>query len=492
MSDLHELELLVASRTPIIVVESREEERVVELFRRIATRTGLPLLRWAVSDGLRALLSAAPPPGDLRSPGPMLTYLAGIKGGTIVLLLDFHPYLDDPLHVRLLREIAQAHAIQPRTLVLVSPELELPASLSHHAARYRLQMPSAEELNALVVEEARRWTERNPGQRVKARSQTLENLTRHLAGLTLADARRLVRGIIYDDGEITEEDLDTIISAKYRLLDQGGVLSFEAETVGLKQVAGLEALKTWLERRKTIFLQTTPTPGLDPPKGILLLGVQGSGKSLAAKAVAGSWGVPLLRLDFGTLYNKYYGETERNLRDALRTAESMAPCVLWMDEIEKGVATDTDGGGPSRRIIGTLLTWMAEREYKVFLVATANDIESLPPELLRKGRFDEIFFVDLPRREARIRIFEIHLGRRGQDPASFDMQRLAELSEGFSGAEIEQAIVSALYSAQDGDGGLRMEHLEGEIAGTRPLSVLMAEKIAYLRAWAAERTVSAD
>jgi SpoVK/Ycf46/Vps4 family AAA+-type ATPase len=260
----------------------------------------------------------------------------------------------------------------------------------------------------------------------------------------------------------------------------------------MADVAGLANLKRWLGERKDVFLADAPTPGLDPPKGVLLLGVQGGGKSLAAKSIAGAWGVPLLRLDFATLYNKYYGETERNLRESLRTAAVMAPCVLWIDEIEKGLASEGDDGGPGKRILGTLLVWMAERKDKVFLAATANDIESLPPELLRKGRFDEIFFVDLPGAEVRAAIFAIHLRKRGQDPARFDLPALAQAATGFSGAEIEQAVVSALYAANASGAPPTTESIERVIAGTRPLSVVMAEKVARLRAWASERTVPAD
>lgn len=493
MSDLHELETLVASRTPLILVESREEARVLDLFRRIAVRQGLSLYGWSVSSGLTRLELAGDDPlaGKYRKPAEILGFLRSSRDNLLCLLLDFHPYLDDPVQVRLLREIAQGYDQTPRTLVLVSPKLELPPELDHLAARYALNMPTPEELRNLVLEEARGWSKQNHGRRVTAKAQALDDLIRQLAGLTLDDARRLVRSAIYDDGAITSDDLAEVQAAKFRLLDLGGVLSFEPAATALADVAGLNALKDWLAKRRAVFLADQPTPGLDSPKGILLLGVQGAGKSLAAKAVAGAWALPLLRLDFGTLYNKYYGETERNLREALRTAENMSPCVLWIDEIEKGLATDSEGG-PSRRIIGTLLTWMAERKAKIFTVATANDIEALPPELLRKGRFDEIFFVDLPKAEARAKIFEIHLAKRGQDPSHFALEQLAQDADGFSGAEIEQAVVSARYSSHAQGRPLTMDDLQEELQRTRPLSVLMAEKIAYLRAWAAERTVSAD
>jgi SpoVK/Ycf46/Vps4 family AAA+-type ATPase len=223
----------------------------------------------------------------------------------------------------------------------------------------------------------------------------------------------------------------------------------------------------------------------------MLLGVQGGGKSLAAKATAGRFGLPLLRLDFGTLYDKYIGETEKNLRRALLTADTMAPCVLWLDEIEKGLAGGRDDQGVGQRVMGTLLTWMAERKSRVFIVATANDISRLPPELIRKGRLDEIFFVDLPDRAVRARIFEVHLGNRGLDPARLDLWRLADASEGFSGAEIEQAVVSAIYATQSQDEPVTTDTVTAELERTSPLSVVMDAEIAKLRAWAGERTVPA-
>ena len=247
--------------------------------------------------------------------------------------------------------------------------------------------------------------------------------------------------------------------------------------------------------RKEIFLEGDGSGTLPPPKGMLLLGVQGAGKSHAAKCVAGAWHLPLFRLDFGTLYQKYHGQTEHNMREALRVAAAMAPCVLWMDEIEKGIASDGGGesdSGVSKRVLGTLLTWMAERSARVFIVATANDISQLPPELLRKGRFDEIFFVDLPKAVAREQILRIHLKRRKLDPLRFDLKALAAASEGFSGAELEQAVISALYEAHAEKTPISSTHMLRELSRTRPIAVVMAEKIADLRAWAAERTVSAD
>jgi SpoVK/Ycf46/Vps4 family AAA+-type ATPase len=324
--------------------------------------------------------------------------------------------------------------------------------------------------------------------------EVFELMLRHLAGLPEIDVRRLVRQAFQDDGLLDGDDLPRLIRQKHTILARDSVLSFEIETARFADVAGLDTLKAWLERRRAPFLGEESAKGLDVPKGIMLLGVQGCGKSLAAKAVAGAWGVPLMRLDFGALYNKFLGETERNLREALKAADAMAPCVLWMDEIEKGVATNdaTADGGESRRVLGELLTWMAERDSRVFIVATSNDIDALPPELVRKGRLDEIFFVDLPGGPVRAEIFRIHLSRRGQDPGHFDLVRLAGSAAGFSGAEIEQAVVAALYEANARAEPLQDAQVAAEIARTKPLSVVMAERIAWLRAWAADRTVKAD
>ena len=254
-------------------------------------------------------------------------------------------------------------------------------------------------------------------------------------------------------------------------------------------MGGLGRLKQWLTERNQVLAD--PPPGLDPPRGLLLAGVQGCGKSLAARATAGVLGRPLLRLDFAVLYDKFHGETERRLRESLKQAELMAPCVLWIDEIEKGLATGESDSGTSRRVLGAFLTWLAEQRGGVFVVATANDVQGLPPELVRKGRFDELFFVDLPDRDTRREILEIHLKRREMEPKSFDLAKLAQATEGFSGAELEQGVVAAWYTAHAGGMTLDTGHLMSEFLRTRPLSVVMAERVAALRSWANGRCVPA-
>lgn len=504
MNDIHDLELVLGSHIPIVVVESQEERRVMDMLSRLRLTLGRQLYRWTVTDGLLPVfhVDMAPPIPDpegkaarFTEPARATDALAQIKSATrggIYLLLDFHPYLDDPVTIRLLKEIAYASESTDTTVVLLSHELRIPIELDHLTVSFRLSLPSRERLIEMIREEAKRWSRAQHGRRVKTDNVSLDMMVRYLSGLTLADARRLVRKAIQHDGAITQDDLPAVAQAKYDLLNKEGVLSFEQETAEFSDVGGLESLKRWLHQRRATFVGETETPGVDPPKGIMLLGVQGGGKSLAAKAVAGTWCLPLLRLDFGTLYNKYFGETERNLRRSLQIAEAMSPCVLWIDELEKGISPADHDGGTSRRVLGTLLTWMAERRKPVFIVATANEIQDLPPELVRKGRLDEIFFVDLPDEDTRAQIFAIHLRKRGQEGGEVDLARLADATEGFTGAEIEQVVIGALFTAQAEGRHLDTELLLAEVTRTRPLSVVMAERIGQLRAWAAHRTVPAN
>lgn len=489
MKELHDLELTLKSSTPILVIESLEEVRITQLFTRLALRTGHPVFQWSVTEGLKRLEADFPPQGHTAEPTDMLKHIKAVSNPGYYLLLDFHPFLSDPLHVRLIKEIAQDHDNLPRTLIFISHALEIPSEIRHMAARFNLRLPDRAGIKTLIKEEAQRWQQQNRHGQFKADRAAVEQLAGNLSGVTATDARRLIRSAIQDDGAISHNDLPEVMKAKYELMSQEGVISFEYDTARFADIAGLTHLKEWLNQRQPAF--TGKGSPRDRPKGIMLLGVQGCGKSLAAKATAGIFGVPLLRLDFGALYNKFYGETEKNLRQALATAEIMAPCVLWMDEIEKGIAHSDSDDGLSQRVLGTLLTWMAERQADVFIVATSNDIEKLPPELVRKGRLDEIFFVDLPDSATRQSIFEIHLRQRNLAPSGFDLAALAEASVGFSGAEIEQAVVAALYAAQAQDGPLDSRHLLEELERTRPLSIVMAEKIQHLRSWAHTRSIPA-
>jgi SpoVK/Ycf46/Vps4 family AAA+-type ATPase len=390
--------------------------------------------------------------------------------------------------------VIQRRDCLPHVLVMIGTKVELPAALEPFAVRFSLRLPDANALLKLVQDEARAYAAENGGRRVEVDADAVKQIVRNLQGMSLTDARRIARHLIYRDGALGMGDLPELARLKFELLNKSGHLHYEYDTARFADVGGAKRLKRWVEQRRLPFLQDPPPPGLDPPKGVLLLGVQGCGKSLLAKAVAGGFGVPLVRLDFGTLYDKYHGESEKNLRAALASTEQLAPCVLWIDEIEKGLASGNDegDGGLSRRVLGYLLTWMAERKSRVFLVATANQVHELPAELLRKGRFDEIFFVDLPDPATRAEIFALHLDKRNLPHEGIDLSAVAAAADGYSGAEIEQVIVSALYAAHAAQAGIDTHALMQAVRDTRPLSVLMAEQVQALRAWALPRTVPAD
>ena len=496
MDGRRDLELILRSRTPIVVIESQDEQRMLRMLQSItlerAREAYSPLFRWTITDGLQRLDIALEPQAINSAPTDVLKHIRAVSKPGIYVLLDFHPFLDDPVHVRLLKDICLRSREVHRQIVLISHEVRIPSELESFCARLDMALPSPEERARIIKQAASEYANDNPGTRVQVDPKAHDLLIKNLAGLTWADTERLARNAIYVDGAITRSDLPHVMQAKYDLLNRGGALHYEYDTARFSDVGGLERLKEWLLRRRPAFRGDDDAAHLDVPKGILLLGVQGCGKSLAAKATAGVLGAPLLRLDFGSIYDKYHGETERKLRESLKTADVMAPCVLWIDEIEKGIAGRGGETGTTQRVLGTFLTWMAERKSQVFVVATANDISTLPPELVRKGRFDEIFFVDLPTADIRGRIFSIHLASRKKSLRDFDLDKLAAASKGFSGAEIEQAVVSALYAAHAKREPLSTGHILDEIARTRPLSVVMAERIDAMRTWASGRTVPCD
>ena len=495
MNNRRDLELILKSGTPIVVIETTDEGRFLELLVELTVNNPVsqyrPLMRWSVTDGLQRLDLDLESQEQASDPSDVLRQIRSADQPAVYALLDFHPFLSDPVNVRLLKDIAIDAARTGVTVLLISHEIQLPSEVRSFSARFDMKLPGAQQRAAAIQELIGEYTEQHPHQKVEVDPKALKLLVRNLAGLTLADTQRLARNAIYQDGAITTNDIPAVMQAKYQLLNRDGVLAYEYDTAGFSDVAGFRNLKVWLSQRRLAFTAEGPE-GLDPPKGVLLIGVQGCGKSLAAKAAAGIFGLPLLRLDFATLYNKFHGETERNLRTSLKTAEVMSPCVLWVDELEKGLATGADESGTSKRVLGTFLTWMSERKSRVLVVATANDISALPPELIRKGRFDEIFFVDLPSPTVRADILGIHFEKRGLEPGNFNLPTLVELTEGFSGAEIEQGIVSALYAAHAIRQEPEMAHVVAEFQKTRPLSVVMAERVHALRQWANERTVPCD
>ncbi len=495
-TEIDELLQIINSGVPVIAIDSTEEKRVKILLKELASRLNLPLQGWSVTEGLRRIDMAKSftAVSDSHDPNVALRMIKESKRPGLFALFDLQYFIEDsPLTRRMLKDIVQlnGHGKHLHTLFLIGHKIEISMDLRRFVARFKLAMPRPEQLEELVREEAIAWARVNKGKRVKTDNRTLGRLVENLKGIGFGDARRLIKKVIWDDGAITEAELPAVNKAKFELMDMDGVLNFEYDTARFSEVGGLNQMKSWVKKREAAFFQNQGKVKLEPPKGMMLVGVQGGGKSLAAKAVAGLWGIPLLRLDFGSLYNKYHGESERNLRAALNMAELMAPCVLWMDEVEKGVATNDNDGGTSRRMLGTLLTWMSEQKKSVFVVATANDISGLPPELIRKGRLDEIFFVDLPEVEIRQQIFAIHLNKRNLNPEHYALDDLAVATAGFSGAEIEQVVISSLYHLDAQNTQVSDSMLLEEIAKTRPLSIVMSEQLAELREWARDRTVSA-
>lgn len=496
MDRQRDLELMLRSRMPVIVIETSDEARMLELLRSISISRSsdqyLPLFRWTITDGLQRLDIDLEAQMHNSEPDEVLRHIRAVSKPGIYVLLDFHPYLENPVTVRLMKDICIRYPEVPKQIVLISHDLSIPSELENFSVRFDMALPTLSERDAIVKRVAAEYARDTGGNSVRYDPKAYDLLLENLAGLTDSDTERLARNAIFQDGAISKSDLPTVMQAKYELLNRGGILHFEYDTTRFQDVGGLSRLKQWLAQRKDAFLAKPSAAHLDTPRGILLIGVQGCGKSLAAKAIAGVFGLPLLRLDFGTLYNKYHGETERNLRESLATADVMAPCVLWIDEIEKGLAGRGGETGTSQRVLATFLTWLAEKSNRVFVVATANNIQEMPPELVRKGRFDEIFFVDLPDGDTRRTILTIHLRNREHNPATFDLDSLARSSSGFSGAELEQAVVSALYAAHARNEELASQHVLAEIEATRPLSIVMRERIDALRDWAAERTVRAD
>jgi len=489
----NDLRLILNSHLSLLVIETWDEAQTLEMLRDLFSSVSMPAWCWTHTEGLMPLgfgLELAHPE-QYADAEPVLQHIKSYRSEGAFVLCDMHPFLDSPKVIRLLKDIALQKSQAVQKLVLVSHQVNLPPELTRLAATVTLSLPGEDEILAIIREQAREWAVKNHKHRIRTDQASLQKLVANLRGLPHQDVRRLAYGAIADDGAITEADLPEITKAKFKLMDMQGVLHFEYSTAHMGDVAGLLSLKAWLEDRRHAITAKDDSR-LDCPKGVLLFGVQGGGKSLAAKAIAGVWGLPLLRLDMAALFNKFVGETERNLREALKLADLMSPCVLWIDEIEKGMAAGNDDGGTPKRLLGTLLTWMSERTTRVFMVATSNDISKLPPELMRKGRFDEIFFVDLPDHETRRAIFAIHLRKRDLNPDDYNLDMLAQFSDGFTGAEIEQAVVSATYAAAARSETVSVAMVRDALQKTQPLSVIMQEHIEQLRSWAADRAVRAN
>jgi SpoVK/Ycf46/Vps4 family AAA+-type ATPase len=491
---LENLKLLIRSGNTLLSMDTHDEERATELIRQAADQLAQPLFEWSVTTGL---VRTRPDPAETGvKPGkanPALDYILDNKGDREVYLMkDLGPHCKDPFVQRQLRDIYSRHNL---TVVLVDGS-PLPDQVRRLTVPLTLRLPEEAELEQVVKDTFRQIRAKSYYEITSSLTRRdMEHLVQTLRGLTCAEASRVVASAIHYDNSLSGEDLPRVVEAKRNLLQAAGCLDAINVNVDVEEIGGLGNLKAWLAKRRGGTTARAREFGLDPPRGILLLGVQGCGKSLCAKMVASDWHLPLLRMDPGVLYQKYIGESENRLREALEQAEAMSPVVLWIDEIEKAFASassDSADGGLSQRMFGTLLTWMQDHRSPIFMVATANNIEALPPELMRKGRFDEVFFVDLPDRATRKQILSIHLQKRKRNPENYTLDDLAESAAGFSGAELEQAVISALYAAFADGTELTGDHLRAEIASTKPLSILMSERVHRLRIWAQNRCVPAD
>ena len=488
-----DLRLLINSRNPIITVETTEEDRLKDLLLTVARELNVPLYVWSAISGL-AKYNGAPIYGT-DQPELALANIAQIHGDAIFLLMDFVRYCDNDRISRRLRDLSGTFRVARRSLVITAALLKLSPELESESAPFQFGLPDANDLLPCVREVLANMN-REEGIHVALDAASFAQLAHNLVGLPEEEAIRTLRKCVLKRGNADSGLLDDVLDAKRKVLHLEGPLESVRRDTSFTDVAGLKHLREWVAKRRSALTPEGRQFGLVAPKGVLISGIQGCGKSLAARAVAGEWGVELARLDVGALYDKYVGESEKRLHKALELAEKLAPIVLWIDEIEKAFASAGTSGeadaGLSQRLLATFLTWMQDREGDVFLAATSNNITVLPPEMTRKGRFDEIFFVDLPTSEVRSALFTLHLQKRGRNAAEFDVSALAAASVGFSGAEIEQAIVAGLYTAFDRKQQLTSAILIEEIRGTQPLSVTRAEEIQAIREWAKSRTVPAD
>ncbi len=500
MTDQQRLEHLIRAGHTCISIVTHEEDYALALVRDTVFQLGRDLSGpgmwlWSVVGGVRdGLVADAKPVPETEHPAAALYHLSCLSERSVCVTLDLAGHLRDTRTLRLLRDLIHRFRQLSSHLVMIDHRDELPAVVAAEATRFEISLPDENELE-LIIRDTLRRMHREQRIEVDISRKGLRTIIRNLRGLTRRQAEQIIIEAVIEDRRFDASDINTVLAGKRRALHAGGLLEYVEAPVDLSEIGGLRRLKNWLKQRRDAMSAEAARFGLGAPRGVLMLGVQGAGKSLCAKAIATAWHRPLLRMDVGALYDRYVGESERRLRDALQQAEMMAPIILWIDEIEKAFASaasrSTDGG-LSQRMFGSLLTWMQEHEAPVFLVATANDIEALPPELLRKGRFDEIFFVDLPGKPTRKKILAIHLRKRGRDPESFDLDRLAQAAEGYSGAEIEQAVVSALHDAFAASAGLTTDHIVKALEDSPPLSVTMAERVEALRTWARGRCVPAD
>ncbi len=485
----------IRARYPLMYVVSFEEQRVLESIRQVATTVSKEVWIWTSTDGLRRDGRKAPVPAarrgpDTTDPRVVLDELANEDQERMVVLLDFHPYLNDPRIIRKLRDLVAALRTRPVSILLVSPVLKLPTELAKEIEVVDHELPDREVLGR-ALDDLLGWLHERGDVRVDLPRLTREAVIRAAQGLTLGEFENAMAKAVVRARSVDGSAVDSVLEEKKQIIRKSGILEYYDPDATLDQVGGLGQLKDWLRKRGDALSERAREFGLPAPRGVLLVGVQGCGKSLTAKGIAAQWGQPILRLDVGRVFSGTVGSSEENMRLAIRTAESIAPVILWIDEVEKGFAgtgsSNYSDAGTAARVFGTFMTWLQEKRRAVFVVATANDVRQLPPELMRKGRFDEIFFVDLPTASEREAIFRIHLRARDRNPESFDLARLAGASEGFSGAEIEESIVGGLFDAFQAKRPLADDDILHNLDATAPLSRTMDHEVSALRAWARGR-----
>ena len=550
------LKVLINSSTPIVVMETSEEMRAVNLVRTACSELNMATFEWSIADGLvrsgsgipaesskeqahnvpsqgwtrvhtgglahphstlspgpgeaerltRAVMSsmgtesataaAGGPMYNTREPVQALANMESMTVEAVFILKDFHRHMDDPVVVRRLRDVGQKFSTNRRTLILTAPELTVPPELTKLVEYFDLPLPDRDRLHEIVHDTFTRLS-RTHTLKLQLEAAGVDAVASNLRGLTEEEAERAISQALVTRYALCPETITDVLEAKKQLLRHSGMLEFIEASDNMANVGGLENLKHWLGQRRGAWEDSAREFGLEPPRGMIILGVQGCGKSLCARAVAGEWKLPLVKFDTSAVYDKYIGETEKRIRKVFQVAEGLAPCVLWIDELEKvfagsGPDSASADAGVSSRLLASFLSWMQDRKAPVFVAATCNNVTVLPPELIRKGRFDELFFVDLPNQAERRQIFSIQLAKRKRNPAEFELEKAAAAARGYSGAEIDAAVQGALYAAYSEKKQLTTQLLIDALAQTVPLSTTRAEEIAALREWARTRAVPAS
>ncbi|PYX58890.1 MAG: ATPase [Acidobacteria bacterium] len=519
---LARLKVLLDSSTPIVAIESVEEVRAVRLVRAACAALNLATFEWTIASGLvrcgsdvgevvpeaRAVSTSAYGAAaqealvnskaiyNSQEPAQMLANLEGISVGAAFILKDLHRHMGEPVVVRRLRDVGQKFSENRRTIVLTSPKIEIPAELEGLVEFLQFPLPDRRRLRQIIDETVARISKNHTLQR-RLDDQGYDAVVDGLRGLTEEEAERALSQALVARNGLCAEIAEDVHDTKKCLLRRSEMLEFVEAGDALAGVGGMDNLKRWLAQRRGSWEDAAREFGLEAPHGVIVLGVQGCGKSLCARAVAGEWNLPLVKFDTAAIYDKYIGETEKRIRKVFEVAEGLAPCVLWIDELEKvfagsGPDSASADAGVSSRLLASFLSWMQDRKTPVFVAATCNNVSALPPELIRKGRFDELFFVDLPNQAEREQILSIQLKKRKRNPGEFDLQTVATAAKGFSGAEIDAAVQTSMYAAYSSKNDVSTQALLDALRATVPLSTTRAEEIEALRQWARTRAVPAS